>query len=359
MTKHPSLLQPLLLVSLLLLASGPLHAAPGEFEWASLNQAIVDQHVLPRYRALADSSDRLAERSRALCEVPQRAQLEQAQQAFHATMDAWQGIQHVQFGPVTFLMRNFSLQYWPDKKNLGGKQLSALLEAQDPATLQAGYFDTASIGVKGLPALERLLFGEAPALASPYACRLGSTIADHVAGMARATLEEWQPLRAEFLQADGSGLYEDNREAATDLMKALVEPVEVIRDLKLLRPMGSSAAQARSRRTESWRSERSLRNIRLNIAALEELYSGAGATSVKALLAAQNPARAEAVDKAFAEVKQQLDSVQGPLHEAIRDPARYARLVQLGVQLKQLHQALEDSMKPLDIQLGFNSRDGD
>ncbi|WP_315981987.1 hypothetical protein [Aliamphritea spongicola] len=68
-------------------------------------------------------------------------------------------------------------------------------------------------------------------------------------------------------------------------MKALVEPVEVIRDLKILRPLGTAAkdvnGKVKPRRSESWRSSRSLRNIEVNVATLHDLYSGQEKTASK------------------------------------------------------------------------------
>ncbi|WP_036230288.1 imelysin family protein [Marinobacterium jannaschii] len=345
----------------LLVISKPGLAAPSEQQWAELNRAIAEQHIVPRYQALASASASLKTATSQLCAAPSEATLAAAQQAFHSTMDAWQGIQHVQFGPITTLMRNFSMQFWPDKKNLGGKQLNSLLNAKDHQTLDDEYFRAASIGVKGLPALERLLFGKAQAkvMAEPFACQLSASIAGYVAGMGQETAQEWQQYGQEFVAIDGNGYYEDNTEAATDLMKSLVEPVEVVRDNKLLRPLNKSASSPKPRRAESWRSERSLRNIRINIETLDALYRDTGKVSVASLLQAEDPTRAKQIDSDFAAVKQQLADLRDPIATQLRNPQGYAALKQLSDQLKQLHGNLEAAMQPLNIQLGFNSRDGD
>lgn len=343
-----------------LLLSTHAPAAPSETQWQAINQQLTEQHVLPRYQALANSSQQLQKHTAQLCQQPNEETLNASRQAFHSTMDAWQGIQHIQFGPVEFLMRNFSLQFWPDKKNLTSKQLNALLSAEDPNSLSSEYFRGASIAVKGLPALERLLFSDKPL--SAYGCQLTEVIAANVHTMSREIAQEWQQQQLARIRTapDGSDYYEDSTEAATELMKALVEPIEVIRDLKLLRPLHKGANKAKPRRSESWRSARSLRNIQLNLAALAELYRGNDRASVKELLITEGQGEmANQIDDAFRSLDKQLAAVQPPLYKAVKDQDNHAKLRTISTDMKALHQQLEQAMRKLNIQLGFNSRDGD
>ena len=343
-----------------LLLSQSVSAAPTTGQWQALNVQLSQQHILPRYQALASSSEQLKQATASLCQQPGEGQLNASRNAFHQTMDAWQGIQHIQFGPVEFLMRNFSLLFWPAKKNLTSKQLNALLSAKDENSLNADYFRGASIAVKGLPALERLLFSDKPL--SPYGCQLAHAIATNVNLMSDEIAQEWESQQLPRIDSapDGSDYYEDSIEASTELMKALVEPVEVIRDLKLLRPLHKSAQKAKPRRSESWRSERSLRNVRINLAALAELYRGSDTSSVKALLQAEGQgALAQTIDSHFSELDQQLAAIEKPLYDAVKDPKGHQQLRAISDQMKILHVELEQAMQVLEIQLGFNSRDGD
>ena len=358
MTRRKSTLT--VLAGSLLLSAPTLQAAPTDNQWQAFSKAAVREHIIPRYQQLTDSSAQLSASIAQFCQQPNTSALADTRQQFHNTMAAWQGIQHVQFGPVEILMRNFSLQFWPDKKNLTSKQLNTLLSEENPYNLTPDYFRGASIAVKGLPALERLLFGNAPL--SPYGCQLTHAIANNVAMMTASIDLEWQSQQLPRIDAapDGSDYYEDSTEAATELMKALVEPVEVIRDLKLLRPLHKSASRAKPRRAESWRSERSLQNIRLNLAALAEIYRGDNNASVKALLINEGQSDlAETIDKHFGTLDTQLAAVKMPLYKAVKDEQAHQQLRAVSDQLKVLHKELEEAMLALDIQLGFNSRDGD
>ena len=189
MLKRSTLITALLPVTALL--SQASLAAPTADQWQAINVQLSQHYVQPRYQELANASQQLANATSTLCSKNNKRSLQESRDAFHQTMDAWQGIQHVQFGPVEFLMRNFSLQFWPDKKNLTSKQLNTLLSEENPDNLTPDYFRGASIAVKGLPALERLLFGNAPL--SPYGCQLTHAIANNVAAVidTRCSAHSW------------------------------------------------------------------------------------------------------------------------------------------------------------------------
>ncbi len=351
-----------------LLSPAQAATAPDSTQWRNLNKTLVAQHVLPRYQNFADATAQMAADSAALCQNASSANLTVAQESYHRAMDAWQSIQHIRFGPIENLMRSFSVQYWPDKKNLTGKHINGLLAKQDDANLTQEFFRNASIAVKGLPAVERLLFDKAglPAFAdNSYQCRLNASISQYLASLGKHTAMEWQDYATSFsTPGDGNSYYETDIEASTDLLKALVEPVEVIRDLKLLRPLGTAAknvnGKVKPRRSESWRSSRSLRNIDMNVATLHDLYSGQGDASFKALLSnAGHQALADSIEANFVSVEKDLKAIPRPMFTTLEQPATRQQLRDLSAKMKTLQYALSDAVQLLDLQLGFNSRDGD
>lgn len=362
MTLHKQALT-LLSTSLMLMIAPQLQAAPNDSQWQAFSRAAVNHHIVPRYQDLKNSSADMAQSVEQFCQQPDAAQLGKVRQQFHNTMDAWQAVQHIQFGPVEILMRNFSLQFWPDKKNLGAKQLNKLLKEEDPASLGNERFRAASVAIKGLPAMERLLFADDTLeqyQSHPFRCEVTGTVARYIAGMGRDIDHEWQQYAQEFQQIDGEGYYEDTTEAVTDLLKAMVEPVEVIRDMKILRPLGKAEDRAKPRRSESWRSGRSLQNMVINVEALHDLYRTGGENSPYGLLKQQgNTAMAEQIEQRFMRINVLLKSIPAPLYTALKKPEHYKQLQEISRELKAQTVALEAAMKPLNIQLGFNSRDGD
>src|SRR5690606_16104746 len=140
-----------------------------------------------------------------------------------------------------------------------------------------------------------------------------------------------------------------------DFMKALVEPVRRIKEQKLDAVLGANLAAARPRRAENWRAERELRNIKLNVQSLEQLFTAAEPPLSSVL----QPADVEIIDAAFATVLGSLDAQPDSLAAALQDEAGHAALLTVATQLDALFEALEGALKNTDLYLGFNSLDGD
>ena len=356
MTKHG-----LWLAAATLIASAGVHAAPSEETWAKLNTAIIDNHVLPRYAKLAEEAKHLQTATNTLCQSPfSQDNLDEAHDAFEDAMEAWQGVQHIQFGPITLLMRNFSLEYWPDKKNIGGRQLKAALSEPD-AQYDTEFFHAASVSLKGFPAIERLLFSKTAATElnpdTPH-CRLAQGIANNIVWSVASVHDEWDTEAQHMAEVGEEEYYETHKDAATAFMKSLVEPFELIRDTKLLTPIADAPEKSRWRRSESWRSGLSIENIESNVDALHELYSDTGAVSVKSIFIDEGQKEmADRIDAEFDAVLEKIDALEEPNEQVSAE--QYAAIKEVTDSLKQIQIDLDDGMKLLDVQLGFNSRDGD
>lgn len=349
----------LIAAALLTLAGTSLQAQETGTDWTGINLAVTDAHVLPAYARLAESSASLPTVAAAFCAAPDAARLAGLQDSYHAAMDAWQGIAHVQFGPVTYFNWNYRLQYWPDDNGTGARQLDALLAAADAGVLDAQNFERQSVGVQGFPALERLLF-DAAALqqlqAEPFRCQLVQAIAANLAGIASGIEQRWrEEFRATIADPTGSGQFESAQDATVDFYKALVESVRRYQQQKLEAVLGESLQQVRERRAEAWRSQRSLRNLKLNVTALQQLFSAGEPALSTALLAEDLPAIAADFDA----LQQSLQALPDDFAPLLATDDGYAQLRALDSQLDALFETLEAALKRTDLYLGFNSLDGD
>jgi len=326
-----------------------------DINWSAFNIKLVTQQIIPGYKAMSAATDSLEQSSKQLCLLKDDASLLAVKVAFHQSMDAWQSIQYVNFGPIEYAMRSASLQFWPDKKNHIGKQLNQLVSSKDTARL-AQKFDGMSVSIKGLPAIERLLY-TADSLTElsqdPYRCQVLQRISQNASEISHALSSEWQNfMLAQFEDASGiDGFFEDEIDAATALLKTIVEPIEIVRDLKLKRPLGSQFGKQKFKRLESWRSQRSLRNIRLNIKVIEN--------SLPLLNSVLTYGDANRIAKQLAKVTTLIDQIPSPLEQSIQTESAYEVLIQLVTQLNLLHKNLEQGVSKVGIHLGFNSRDGD
>ncbi|ARU55046.1 peptidase M75, Imelysin [Oleiphilus messinensis] len=355
-----------------------------EPDWKTLNQTLVHNEILPRYQTLAAQSATLKSASEKLCvdlakskaDNTVSAQLANTRKAFHDTMDAWQAIQHIRFGPIQFSMRNYSMQFWPDVRNHISKQLAMMLNSADPKQLTEDEFHKASVSIKGLPAIERLIFdGDALKRMQehPFQCALNAKIASYVAQMGAELTQEWQTemVPAFASTGDDNDYFEDDKAAATQLLKSLVEPIEVIRDFKLKMPSGGGRIdKAKVKRAESWRTQRSLRNIKINVEALYAMFKPATNTisttpttedkkQTVSLASILPEEQATNISQRFHKIFDQVNGQAEPLEVMITNEAGQQALATLSNDLKLLHQDLVLAMQTLDIQLGFNSRDGD
>lgn len=357
---------------LLLLFAVPCAQAASEAEYANAMRETAHAVILPGYEKLAVSTADLRDTLGALCKAPDAAALDDARRSFAETLEQWARLQFLSFGPVAEHQRTSRIEYWPDKRNVVGRQLSEVLAKQDPAGLEKARFAATSVGVQGLPALERLLFEEdalkAVDPASPgaaYRCALMAAIAGNLHDIAGEILAGWtggeRPFLARIEQPDPADEeWPTARDAAGRLLNDLLTATIAIRDMKLLAPLGDSLAKAKPQQAEFWRSGQSLAVFKANLEGLRELFGTDG--GLNKLLAA-TPEGAP-VAEAFAATLQQafgaLDRITLPLDRAVADAAQRRNVETLAEQVLRLRDLLSGPIATdLNLPIGFNALDGD
>ncbi len=339
-------------------------AQPSTEALQTFSSEMLEHHIVPRYQVLERSAENLAKSTQQLCASTDDAHLEKARLAFGQTMEAWQGIQHIRSGPIEMMMRNYSMQFWPDKKNHVGKHLSELIAEKKPEKLLTDDFYSITVAVRGLPAIERLLYDDNATEAlrnDSYRCQVLERISAYVYEMGQAVTTEWQEEMTEAFAsagADEESLYSSQEEVAVLILKPIVETLEVVKDLKIKRAMGSELDMVKYKRLESWRSGRSLDNIKANISAVKAIYTGENGSqsSLRQLVSTEHQ---KTIDTLFADVEKQLTSYQEPMESLITTADGYAALTLLADDVERLLKAVEAAIGDSGIFLGFNSRDGD
>ena len=346
-----------LLTALCLLAAGVHPAAAADD--AALLAAVADHHVIPAYQRLDASTATLGQAVRQHC-ADQRALAPDAalRAAYAEAFLAWQGIQHLRFGPIQVLSRDFRMQLWPDKRGSIAKHLRRLLAQREPARLQPDAFADGSAAVQGFGALERLLY-DTPSGDAQWRCEVAAAMAANLHRMAAATLQEWQDgpqaHRLMFATAyEGNDYYDGADELNAKLLNNINTQLERLIEQKLSRPMGDSVEAAMPKRAEAWRSGLSLAAIRYNVVALQSLYTTGFAARV------DDAALATAIKDRFDRALAELDAVEQPLVDAVHDADARMHLHRLRDQLTALRTLVaKDLTTALALPLGFNSLDGD
>ena len=356
-------------VSILLLVATPALALE-DADYSAAVSATAKDAIIPGYQAFGDSAKEMKARLDALCKSPTDQALKEAQQQFAATATAWARIQYISFGPIFEHQRAFRIEYWPDKRNVVGRQLAEVLKKQDHAALEPERFATTTVGVQGLPALERMLFGDDAlvALASgdgDFRCRLFAAISNNLETIARDVVSGWTEGDAAFLgriehpSADDEEL-PSGRDAAGRLLNDLLTATIAMRDMKLLAPLGTSLTKAKGQNAEYWRSGQSVAVLAANLEGWRaQFFADQG---LGALLAAQPDGKptADELTAAVDQAASALQQVTMPLDKAVADPAQRKLVEAFAAQLIKMRDLLAGPVTTkLNIPVGFNALDGD
>lgn len=309
----------------------------------------VDQHILPRFDALAVQSQALSESAAQDCD-PTSATL---RSAFGRAFDAWISASHLRFGPSEIDDRAFALAFWPDTRSVTPKTLSSLLTHSDPiATSVQGYAEV-SIAARGFYALEFLLYDTALSAAgsAEYRCTLIQTIAADAAKTSASIARDWTAGYAVSLKTPSeSSPYRSELEALQELFKALSTGLQFTSDTRLGRPLGTFD-RPRPARAEARRSGRSARHVVLSLGALSNL----------AMILSQGDAALQSdFEFAFAQASAQIDALNDPTFAGVAEVQERFTLEIAQQSIDAIRIMVRDRLGPkLGVAAGFNALDGD
>jgi len=358
-------------VSIVLLATATPALALQDADYTAAVTATVKADIIPSYQSLEQSTEALQGALDTLCKSPSDAALGDARTQFAATTLAWAKIQFLSFGPVSEHQRAFRIEYWPDKRNVVGRQIAEVLKKQDEAALRPEHFATTTVGVQGLPALDRLLFEDdvlanvqAAAPGAAFRCQLFAAIGANLKTIAHELVSGWTG-ESGFLARIGHASEDEQeatggRDVAARLLNDLLTATIAIRDMKLLAPLGDSLSKAKPQAAELWRSGQSIAVLNANLQGVRALFGtdhGLGA-----LLAAQSGGK-KATDATIAAIDQAsnlLAQITLPLDKAVADPTQRKQVAELTEQMEKVRDALAGPVaKKLNLPIGFNALDGD
>jgi predicted lipoprotein len=355
--------------SLLILAAAPAPGAPAKPDPKAVQAGktaltVVDQFVIPAYRALVQATDTQEKAWTAFAAKRESGDFQSLRTAYNAAADAWASAQIIKTGPITLFLRYDRFAYWPEARNATQRALDQLLNSKNPKDLATESLAHDSVAGQGLTALERLLYdGDNPAAAlkapgrdGQWRAQVGVGIAHNLNAIAHDVLADWTApdgVRAAIAANKGwKSLFADAAEAARLLLTDLVAGFKLMHDVKLLPVLGANAEVAKPKSAEAWRSGRSQRDLKLNLGAAQamEKVFAVGATA---------PHRAK-LDQLFTNAAKAVDAMPADIGEAAADSKRRGR-VDVGRQAIKAVQMEIAATLPGDVgvTLGFNSLDGD
>lgn len=344
------------------LAALVLGACSPQDQQAVTSAAIARQVILPTYNRWADADRQLAVSALAYCQGT--ASLGTARADFLHAQRAWAQLQPLLIGPLAEGNRAWQVQFWPDKKNLVGRQVDQLVNA--PTPVDASHLANASVVVQGLSAYEYILFDArldlADASQKARYCPLLVAIGEHQKTLAETILAQWNTPEGMLWELSHfpNPRYADAHEAIADLLRAQVNALDTLKK-KLGTPMGrQSKGIAQPLQAEAWRSQASLASLAASLDAAQAVWEGVDGKGLRGLLGKDQKNLAGRLDAAYAAAHALLADNQRPLAELLGDPQGRQQLDILYDGLNTLHRLHEGELaKALGIALGFNANDGD
>ena len=356
------------IANIVLIASLLLFPAQARSSQASPDQIlkivghIVDGTIVPAYENFAREAQNLADAVGRHCLNPH------TQRAFRDAFLAWQTVQHLHLEPSQADNRQHRIQFWPDPKNIGQRQLKEFLKSfsDTSPTQQSHAIDgmRVSIAVQGFPALERLLWQDL-ASSDKIVCAAASAISQNVAIIARDILHDWrQGFRQRLLNpAASDSLFQTPKDSLRVTYTALSTLLQTLGSIKLGRPLGPPQGHPHPKQGEAWRSGLTLDAMKINLQAALDMYNGQ----------AQQPGLGALVDPEFSivnttilhglsEAKRLLTEVQQTYtwEEALVQPIGHQKMRLIQTHVDTAYRSVaEDLSGVLGLGLGFNALDGD
>jgi predicted lipoprotein len=329
---------------------------------AVTSAAIAKQVILPSYSRWVDADRQLAVSALAFCQG--KSDLDTARADFLYAQRAWAELQPLLIGPLAEGNRSWQIQFWPDKKNLVGRQVEQLLSAQPQVSVEA--LAKSSVVVQGLSAYEYILFDAQIDMASADQkaryCPLLTAIGERQKSLAEEILNGWNSTDGMLAQLSKfpNQRYADSHEAIAELLRVQVTALDSLKK-KLGTPLGRlSKGVPQPFQAEAWRSKSSLSSLQASLASAEAVWSGVDNKGLRGLLPAEQKPLAEKIDAAYAESRKQLAALKPPLVELLATEQGRQQLNTFYDSLNVVHRLHEGELaRALGIQLGFNANDGD
>lgn len=281
----------------------------------ALRQAVVENHAAYIHETLSEfetQSEELQSAVNAWQASGSASDLESAISEFHEAMDVWQRAEVLQVGPAGVMgavaggedLRD-QIYSWP---------LSNACRV-DQELVRLGYesdFASQAVNVRGLDALEYLLFAEDTSNACPINSMINTdgqwaalgeeeirerrrayakAVTDLVVTSAEDLSARWAEggsFRAQFTDPSSGQVYGSVREVLNGVSDAMFYVEKEVKDMKLAPPLGvvGCASETCPELIESKYGERSLRNIRQNLVTFQWLFTGGEGSGFDDLLEA-------------------------------------------------------------------------
>lgn len=328
---------------------------------------LADNVILPGYQDLQSKAQTLSEQSDNFCALnsPSNSGLQILQQSWADFNASWQNIQWLKVGPILEESRIFRLELWPDENGSVASDIALIL---DEPEITADLFATKYVGGQGIPALEIFLFGSDSLLSASdktKRCEAVVAISENLVNISTAINNEWQSTGDNYVASltAGTGDFTNKKDAVEELVTNWLEQVEKVKDEKLLQPLAVNAPGIPSI-AEFTLANEVIASIKVNVDSFSQLYSAGNGHGFDDILTDHFDQQAISSDMTakIAAIITALDALDSSMSYAqlLDDEASREKLTAAIQKIRELRDVITaDFVQATDINIGFNSNDGD
>ncbi len=335
----------------------PDSASAQNIDFSRLNANLTDNFVLPHYAFLASSAERLAAETAEFCKTPSRGGLRLVQDQFNQSMDTFTEISHIRFGRIAVDNRYKRLYFWPDPDRKVEKALQEYFAGKNGAGEKK---DIALMPpeMQGYVTLGHLIFGKNAELVLENAkdgqkrCALATAITKNVSSITQQVFDEWRDgpaAYANLLKNAGSAdnpEYDTANKATLAYLDSMVDMLDEIASKKLPLLLNAPYEAGEPKRAECWCSERSVKNIRINLRALFEMYRGVEDFGFDDILLRNGQGWLfNDIESAFKHATSVANSISSGNERILKDKKTRNNLQNLLLQIKKLHSLFVRDLK--------------
>jgi len=330
--------------------------------------------ILPNYQALHNSAETFSDDSKSFCQASNASQteLDNLTVSWAALNLDWQRIQWLKIGPILEHNRNSRIQLWPNRSGTVSQSVGNLLLTQE--VLDAAAVSKTSVSGQGLPALEYLLFPTASqdslVIASDKIkrCEVVMAIGENLANITDEVYQQWLPAGGNYVQTviEGTGEFvqlgvPSVKDAVEEIITNLLGQVEHVKDEKMLKPL-DEAAPGLPQITEFELSDASIKSLQANVYSFAEVYSAGNGHGFNKILSEflQQEGIATQMNEKLSAAVTAVDMLSGNYAELLNSAEGRIEIDNAIQKLRELRDLLTaDFVQATDINIGFNSNDGD
>lgn len=341
-------------------------AAQSAEENTEFSKLLIDRLIIPGYAALSKEASTYSNEFAEFCESPEVESLILIKERFGELVLTWSRVELIRFGPARKDNRFERIFFWPDRRSRGLRQVQKILRERDDTAVFSEQLQSKSVAVQGLLALDYVLAGAGNddlLVKGHHRCAYGAAITRAIAHTANGIYEDWvapDGYRSIMMTpSPDNPIYKTSNEVTQDILRAINESLQIVKDLKIGNALGKSAAAPKPKHAPFWRTNLTLRAIEGNLQVIEAFLTLLGQ---EGKLDARSAWLPDSLLFELSLVRRRLAdaATAGVWVDALHEEAVYNSVSLSQFPLASIHGHLEETLPAaLGLTLGFNSLDGD